>query len=1457
MSRSRLVIALLGVLSIPTLTLDGAVASDQLTTGGFSAPQDARRFKKHTDLAAFRAMPILVSKHSTELSVPMGQIVRYDLRTGVQTITETSVCPSSASGASEPGPSTLLRSAAATESLDVLSPEAFGGRLLVADTMTYPESAVSRLLMTFHVPGLPDAGFGCSAALVGPRHLLTAAHCVYAHDDGNGHPINAWAFTAFAAPGYDRSETPFGTADAVAFFTWTNWIADGALGYDLAVVELDRAVGGIAGQLQIASSSVTCPTSSDCPPYTTSVFRHAGYPGEEGYDFEQMYVSTGDYDFVQSEELGYDPTGIHGESGSPSYILDAATVYGVLSHTHCDFPTGCDGYDTRITDAKRVALESFIAQRSPTTCSLVPLAVETSTTSIAAGSSLADFSYTVVNDSTTRCGGTHIGRVYLSTDPTISADDRLLHTVGFQTSLEPKASLVTGVGESTPVVIPCDIASSGTYWLGVIVDGVNATDSQDAQSVYVEGRGLVNLSVTTTAGGIVSPQGLNLQVCRGLPVTIRAKPNCGFAFTQWTGSGRGSYSGTSNPVTIVPDGGVSEHATFQQVSPSTAAVSLDTIPTGLSVMVDGTAVTSPSTSCWLPGSSHTISVDPLVLVGDETRHSFVSWSDGGAATHSIVAPLTGAATVTATYLTEYVLTMEAGAGGTVEPQTGWFAKGVEVDVTADGACGHRFDRWEGSGRGSYDGRESQATIRMEGPIQQRAEFNTVAPGLRSFTEPTFRDLDGATVDEWVDQDGDGDLDLWISGWSVESHLLRNDGAGRFTEVTVGAIGALGRDIPIVDWVDVDGDGDPDLWMGGNGSQLLRNDGDSSFTDVTDGTISSLSDVSYSNWADFDADGDPDLLVGGVGTTGRLLRNDGAFRFSDVPGMALDAVHGIILADWVDADGDGDLDLFVGGGSRSQLYRNDGGASFTLQGDGPLSLIDNPISTTWIDFDGDGDVDLWVMQEGEDAALFRNAAALSFSRVTAGDLDQLEAYTTSAWGDMDGDGDPDLWAAAGDGGTEGRLFRNDGALGFTDVTAGGLANQYEVEETTWVDFDNDGDLDLWLAGTSRDSTLLVNLGFDFGLGLFLDSGMDLPSSAHDFAWFDLDNDGDLDLWLLASDEQRRVFRNDGGAFPLFVITPTSTDDLASLDRDVNGGWIDTDSDGDLDLWADQRSNEPALLENDSFGCGNHWLRVQLSGPSLLASGTAATVRVDGHVRQVGACAKGFSECLSGGHFGLRDQVVVGELEVRWPDGQIQTLTSIPADQVVRLFENDQDGDGVEGPSDNCPGTSNPDQVDRDGDRVGDACDNCLLVANSDQADANSNGTGDLCEGPGPGDADGDGIVDSTDNCGSVLNPTQADRDADGFGDHCDNCPLQPNPGQDDEDGDRVGNFCSNPIVNANVNDLGSSQARIDGSDLFALARVFGTCGGHALFDPGVDLDRSGCIDGVDLSVLGSVWASEVD
>ena len=84
------------------------------------------------------------------------------------------------------------------------------------------------------------------------------------------------------------------------------------------------------------------------------------------------------------------------------------------------------------------------------------------------------------------------------------------------------------------------------------------------------------------------------------------------------------------------------------------------------------------------------------------------------------------------------------------------------------------------------------------------------------------------------------------------------------------------------------------------------------------------------------------------------------------------------------------------------------------------------------------------------------------------------------------------------------------------------------------------------------------------------------------------------------------------------------------------------------------------------------------------------------------------------------------------------------------------------------------------------------------------------------------------------------------------PTFYNPAQQDSDGNGMGDACQNFPADANVDDTGSSQGRIDGSDLFVLARSFGACQGDAAFDARVDLNPDGCVDGIDLAFMTSVW-----
>ena len=112
----------------------------------------------------------------------------------------------------------------------------------------------------------------------------------------------------------------------------------------------------------------------------------------------------------------------------------------------------------------------------------------------------------------------------------------------------------------------------------------------------------------------------------------------------------------------------------------TVQVTVQTNPAGLAFTVDGTTYSSTQTFSWAPGSSHTIATTSPQSGGTGVRYVWSSWSDGGAISHT-VAPTTNK-TYTATFRTQYYLTMSHGTGGTVSPASGWKNSGATVSITA-------------------------------------------------------------------------------------------------------------------------------------------------------------------------------------------------------------------------------------------------------------------------------------------------------------------------------------------------------------------------------------------------------------------------------------------------------------------------------------------------------------------------------------------------------------------------------------------------------------------------------------------------------------------------------------------------------------------------------------------------------------------------------------------------------
>ena len=149
-------------------------------------------------------------------------------------------------------------------------------------------------------------------------------------------------------------------------------------------------------------------------------------------------------------------------------------------------------------------------------------------------------------------------------------------------------------------------------------------------------------------------------------------------------------------------------------------VTVRTNPAGRSFTVDGTTYNSTQTFSWVSGSSHTIATTSPQSGGTGVQYAWTKWSDHGAISHT-VAPTTNT-TYTATFKTQYYLTMTAGTGGRVSPASGWKNSGATVSISATPANGYSFSNWTGTGTGSYSGPNNPASIIISGPITEIATF---------------------------------------------------------------------------------------------------------------------------------------------------------------------------------------------------------------------------------------------------------------------------------------------------------------------------------------------------------------------------------------------------------------------------------------------------------------------------------------------------------------------------------------------------------------------------------------------------------------------------------------------------------------------------------------------------------------------------------------------------------------
>ena len=489
---------------------------------------------------------------------------------------------------------------------------------------------------------------------------------------------------------------------------------------------------------------------------------------------------------------------------------------------------------------------------------------------------------------------------------------------------------------------------------------------------------------------------------------------------------------------------------------------------------------------------------------------------------------------------------------------------------------------------------------------------------------------------FLDYDNDGWMDIYLvnSGkcdfftpnQPLRNALYRNNRDGTFTDVTETAgvaAGGYGQGVAVGDY---DGDGFPDMYVTQYGRSILyHNNGDGTFSDVTEKAgVAAPGWASSAVWFDYDNDGRLDLFVG------RFV--DFSKELNKPCGIHDDGRHHYCIPK-------------IYSPMPSWLFHNNGDGTFTdvSKESGIASRLGKVWGVVATDINNDGLIDLWVSNDTVSNFLFVNRGKGKFDEIatTAGVAYSDAGRARSGMGVDSADFNEDGWMDLFVSNLDRELFaiyKNNHDGTFDDVALStGIAKATKFMSgwgLKFFDYDNDGDLDLFLANGNPD---------------------DLISSLHGEVTYE---------------EPLMLFHNTGKSFqdvsarsgPVFA-TPMSSRGLAIGDFD---------NDGAVDVLISVNNGAPLLLRNNA-GRQNHWLGIHLIGKKSNPDAVGAKVTY-----QAGDLKRSRTKVGGGSYLSSHDpRIVLGLgkhekidwLEIKWPlpSGATQRFTEPPVDRYITLVE----------------------------------------------------------------------------------------------------------------------------------------------------------------------------------------------
>ncbi|PID92363.1 MAG: hypothetical protein CSA96_03575 [Bacteroidetes bacterium] len=476
------------------------------------------------------------------------------------------------------------------------------------------------------------------------------------------------------------------------------------------------------------------------------------------------------------------------------------------------------------------------------------------------------------------------------------------------------------------------------------------------------------------------------------------------------------------------------------------------------------------------------------------------------------------------------------------------------------------------------------------------------------------------------------------------------------------------------FLDYDQDGYIDLYMS-NGSyteglsdgealdyepqnHLFKNNGDGSFSDVT--KKSGAGDTGYGmgmTVGDINNDGYPDIYITNYGPN-VLLLNNGNGSFSDISEKAGVAGNQCSVgAVWFDYDNDGLLDLYVGNYIN---YDPDYDYYYTPDGfPGPMAF--------------DGQID----------KLYHNEGGNRFKDVTEemgiSNPDGRAMGVGAA--DFDNDGWTDIFVANDH--MINNIYRNLEGKGFEDYGVHtGMAFNQAGEATIsmsvdFADFNGDGLIDVFMSDDTYCS-LYQNQGGGVFRDVAYPTGISMAAAQHvgwSSSFIDFDNDGDVDLFKVNGElkhlygQEDQIFTNVNGE--KFEDNSPELGDYFQAENVGRGACFgDYDNDGDIDGYIVNLNDEGVFIRNNK-GNEKNWITVELEGTSSNRDGIGALVTISADGKEQTALRRSTTGYLSQNdhrlHFGLGDATSVDFIEVKWPSGKTQRLENQEARQFIKIKE----------------------------------------------------------------------------------------------------------------------------------------------------------------------------------------------